>query len=115
MGVEVTEIIVSQITVQDDSFEYRNLPCPSAFDWYTERIAEGPAVLDDLDAAIGDLRSWCSCRTYRGEPIGPKALAELIEASRRRRRISAARPARPIVDRGVGFGTRSIVYRLRPG
>ncbi|MUM03193.1 ArsA family ATPase, partial [Mycolicibacterium sp. CBMA 334] len=56
MGVEVAEIIVNQILVQDDSFEYRNLPAHPAFDWYTERISEQQNVLDDLDATIGDLR-----------------------------------------------------------
>ncbi|MDP9167831.1 MAG: ArsA family ATPase, partial [Actinomycetota bacterium] len=35
MGVQVDELIVNQILVQDDSFEYRNLPEHPAFDWYT--------------------------------------------------------------------------------
>ena len=38
MGVQVDELIVNQILVQDDSYEYRNLPEHPAFDWYSERI-----------------------------------------------------------------------------
>lgn len=111
MGVEVTEIIVNQILVQDDSFEYHNLPAHPAFDWYTERIAEQQAVLDDLDAAIGDVQ-LVLVPHVPGEPIGPKALAELIEASRRRDGSPPPGPLRPIVDRESGSGLEA-VYRLR--
>src|SRR5690606_41946696 len=55
LGVRVPELIVNQILVQDDSFEYQNLPQHPAFDWYVERIAEQRAVLDELEAAIGDV------------------------------------------------------------
>ena len=55
MGVRVDELIVNQILVQDDSYEYRNLPEHPAFDWYAERIAEQRAVLDELDRTIGDV------------------------------------------------------------
>ena len=56
MGVRVDELIVNQILVQDDSYEYRNLPDHPAFDWYAERIAEQQAVLDELDTTIGDVQ-----------------------------------------------------------
>jgi len=39
MGVHVDELIVNQILIQDDSYEYRNLPEHPAFDWYSERIS----------------------------------------------------------------------------
>ena len=55
MGVVVDELIVNQILMQDDSFEYRNLPEHPAFDWYAERISEQQAVLDELDTTIGDV------------------------------------------------------------
>lgn len=35
MGVRIDELIVNQILVQDDSYEYRNLPDHPAFDWYS--------------------------------------------------------------------------------
>ena len=83
MGVSVSELIVNQVLLQDESFEYRNLPAHPAFDWYTERIAEQKAVLDELDAAIGDVL-LVLVPLAAGEPIGPKALAELLEGARRR-------------------------------
>ena len=83
MGVSVEELIVNQLLVQDDSFEYRNLPEHPAFDWYTERISEQRAVLDELDTAIGDVK-LVLVPHLPGEPIGPKALAELLDSARRR-------------------------------
>ena len=56
MGVQIAELIVNQVLVQDDSYEYRNLPEHPAFDWYAERISEQQAVLDKLDATIGDVQ-----------------------------------------------------------
>ena len=56
MGVAVNELIVNQVLLQDDSFEYSNLPDHPAFDWYTERIAEQQAVLTDIDTAVGDVK-----------------------------------------------------------
>ncbi len=56
MGVRIAELIVNQILVQDDSFEYRNLPAHPAFDWYSERISEQQVVLADLDRVIGDVQ-----------------------------------------------------------
>lgn len=111
MGVEVAEIIVNQILVQDDSFEYQNLPAHPAFDWYTERIAEQQAVLADLDAAIGDVQ-LVLVPHVPGEPIGPKALGELIDSARRRDGSPPPGPLRPIVDRESGSGLEA-VYRLR--
>ncbi|CDP89316.1 MULTISPECIES: ArsA family ATPase [Mycolicibacterium] len=111
MGVEVSEIIVNQILVQDDSFEYQNLPAHPAFDWYTERIAEQQAVLDGLDAAIGDVQ-LVLVPHVPGEPIGPKALGELIDRARRRDGSAPPGPLRPVVDRESGSGLEA-VYRLR--
>ncbi|MCG7605942.1 MULTISPECIES: ArsA family ATPase [Mycobacterium] len=111
MGVEVTEIIVNQILVQDDSFEYQNLPAHPAFDWYTERIAEQQSVLDGLDAGIGDVQ-LVLVPHVPGEPIGPKALGELIDRARRRDGSPPPGPLRPIVDRESGSGLEA-VYRMR--
>ncbi|CRZ13786.1 ArsA family ATPase [Mycolicibacterium neworleansense] len=111
MGVEVAEIIVNQILVQDDSFEYQNLPAHPAFDWYTERIAEQQTVLDELDTTIGDVQ-LVLVPHVPGEPIGAKALGELIDSARRRDGSPPPGPLRPIVDRESGAGLEA-VYRLR--
>ncbi|MGE2736925.1 ArsA family ATPase [Mycolicibacterium vaccae] len=111
MGVPVTELIVNQILVQDDSFEYRNLPAHPAFDWYSERIAEQRVVLDDLDRVIGDV-SLVMVPHLAGEPIGTKALGELLDAARRRDGSPPPGPLRPVVDRESGSGLDA-VYRLR--
>ncbi|MFN3002285.1 ArsA family ATPase [Mycolicibacterium wolinskyi] len=111
MGVEVAELIVNQILVQDDSFEYSNLPAHPAFDWYTERISEQQAVLDELDATIGDV-GLVLVPHLAGEPIGPKALGELLDCARRRDGSPPPRPLRPVVDRESGSGLDA-VYRLR--
>ena len=39
MGVRVTEMLVNQVLLQDDSYEYRNLPAHPAFDWYTDIVS----------------------------------------------------------------------------
>lgn len=111
MGVQVAELIVNQILVQDDSYEYRNLPEHPAFDWYTERISEQRAVLDQLDATIGDVQ-LVLVPHLAGEPIGAKALGELLDCARRRDGSPPPGPLRPIVDRESGSGLES-VYRLR--
>lgn len=111
MGVKVAEIIVNQVLVQDDSFEYENLPAHPAFDWYTERISEQQSVLDTLDATIGDVQ-LVLVPHVPGEPIGPKALGELIEGARRRDGSPPPGPLRPVVDRESGSGLEA-VYRLR--
>lgn len=111
MGVQVAELIVNQILVQDDSYEYRNLPEHPAFDWYTERISEQRAVLDQLDATIGDVQ-LVLVPHLAGEPIGAKALGELLDSARRRDGSPPPGPLRPIVDRESGSGLES-VYRLR--
>ncbi|MET0457350.1 MAG: ArsA family ATPase [Mycobacterium sp.] len=111
MGVTVDELIVNQILVQDDSFEYRNLPEHPAFDWYTERIAEQRAVLEELDTTIGDVK-LVLVPHLAGEPIGPKALAELLEGARRRDGSAPPKPVRPVVDRESGSGLEAI-YRMR--
>jgi arsenite-transporting ATPase len=111
MGVSVTELIVNQILVQDDSFEYRNLPEHPAFDWYAERIAEQRVVLDELDAMIGDV-TLVLVPHLAGEPIGPKALAELLGGARQRDGSAPPGPVRPVVDRESGSGLDA-VYRMR--
>jgi arsenite-transporting ATPase len=111
MGVRVAELIVNQILVQDDSFEYRNLPEHPAFDWYAERISEQRTVLDELDTMIGDVQlvlvPHLAC-----EPIGAKALGELLDAARRRDGSPPPGPVRPVVDRESGSGLEA-VYRMR--
>ncbi|MBB2992542.1 arsenite-transporting ATPase [Mycolicibacterium iranicum] len=111
MGVQVAELIVNQVLVQDDSFEYQNLPAHPAFDWYSERIGEQKTVLDDLDHAIGDVQ-LVLVPHVAGEPIGPKALGELLDSARRRDGAPPPGPLRPIVDRESGSGLEA-VYRLR--
>ncbi|MBO0863603.1 MAG: ArsA family ATPase [Mycobacterium sp.] len=111
MGVRVEELIVNQVLVQDDSYEYRNLPDHPAFDWYAERIGEQRAVLDELDATIGDVALMLAPH-LAGEPIGPKALGELMDSVRRRDGSAPPGPLRPIVDLESGSGLQS-VYRLR--
>ena len=111
MGVRVEELIVNQILVQDDSYEYRNLPAHPAFDWYSERISEQRAVLNELDATIGDVALVLTPH-LAGEPIGAKALAELLDSARRRDGSAPPGPLRPVVDLESGSGLQS-VYRLR--
>lgn len=111
MGVSVDELIVNQMLIQDDSYEYRNLPEHPAFDWYTERIAEQRAVLDELDATIGDVK-LVLVPHLAGEPIGPKALAELLMSARQRDGSAPPGPVRPVVDRESGSGLDA-VYRMR--
>jgi arsenite/tail-anchored protein-transporting ATPase len=111
MGVSVDELIVNQYLVQDDSYEYRNLPEHPAFDWYTERISEQRSVLSELDTTIGDVK-LVLVPHLAGEPIGPKALAELLDSARRRDGSPPPGPLRPVVDRESGSGLEA-VYRLR--
>ena len=111
MGVRVDELIVNQILVQDDSYEYRNLPEHPAFDWYAERISEQRAVLDELDTTIGDVQ-LVLVPHLAGEPIGPKALGELLDSARRRDGSPPPGPLRPVVDRESGSGLEA-VYRMR--
>lgn len=111
MGVKVAELLVNQVLLQDDSFEYRNLPAHPAFDWYTERIAEQQGVLDDLEASIGDV-ALVLVPHLAGEPIGHKALGELLDAARRRDGSAPPGPLRPVVDRESGSGLEA-VYRMR--
>ena len=111
MGVRVEELIVNQVLAEDESYEYHNLPDHPAFYWYTERISEQRAVLDELDATIGDVALVLTPH-LSGEPIGPKALAGLLDGARRRRGAPPPGPLRPIVDLESGSGLGSI-YRMR--
>ena len=111
MGVTVEELIVNQVLAEDESYEYHNLPEHPAFFWYAERISGQRAVLDELDAAIGDVALVLTPH-LSGEPIGPKALAGLLDSARLRLGTSPPGPLRPIVDLESGSGLES-VYRLR--
>jgi arsenite-transporting ATPase len=111
MGVRVEELIVNQVLVRDESYEYRNLPDHPAFYWYAERISEQRSVLAELDATIGDVALVLTPH-LAGEPIGPKALGELLEHARRRGGAAPPGPLRPIVDLESGSGLES-VYRMR--
>jgi arsenite/tail-anchored protein-transporting ATPase len=111
LGISVSEVIVNQVLVQDDSFEYRNLPEHPAFDWYAERIAAQQAALTDFTRMTGDgqlvLLPHRSC-----EPIGPKALGDLLDCARRRGGVPPGGPLRPVVDQESGSGVGA-VYRVR--
>ncbi len=111
MGVRVTQLIVNQVLLQDDSYEYRNLPEHPAFDWYSERIAEQRAVLDELSTTIGAVELVLAPH-LPGEPIGPKALGDLLDSVRRRDGSPPPGPLRPIVDLESGAGLGS-VYRMQ--
>jgi arsenite/tail-anchored protein-transporting ATPase len=111
MGVRVEELIVNQVLTEDESYEYHNLPDHPAFYWYAERISEQHAVLDELDATIGDVALVLTPH-LSGEPIGPKALGGLLDSARRRRGAPPPGPLRPIVDLESGSGLGS-VYRMR--
>lgn len=111
MGVRVDELIVNQVLFQDDSYEYRNLPDHPAFDWYAARIAEQKLVLDELADTIGALRLVLTPH-LAGEPIGPKALGQLLDEARRRDGSAPPAPLRPVVDRESGSGLDA-VYRMR--
>ena len=111
MGVAVSELIVNQVLFQDDSYEYRNLPDHPAFDWYAARISEQQSVLDELAEVVGDLRLVLTPH-LAGEPIGAKALAQLLDEARRRDGAAPPGPLRPVVDRESGSGLDAI-YRLR--
>ena len=109
MGVRVEELIVNQVLVQDDSYEYRNLPDHPAFDWYAERIAEQQAVLDELATTIGDVELVLAPH-LAGEPIGPKALARTARhapagGTGRRRRARCARSSTGSPGRDSGRST----------
>ncbi|HYB80083.1 MAG TPA: ArsA family ATPase, partial [Mycobacterium sp.] len=110
-GVRVEELIVNQVLVEDESYEYHNLPEHPAFDWYAERIREQRVVLDELDATIGDVALVLTPH-LSGEPIGPKALGALLDSARRRGGAAPPGPLRPVVDLESGSGLGSI-YRMR--
>jgi len=111
MGVKVAELIVNQVLIQDDSYEYTNLPAHPAFDWYAERISEQRLILDQLSNSIGDVQLVIAPH-LPGEPIGPKALGQLLDSVRRRDGSPPPGPLKPIVDRESGSGLDA-VYRMR--
>ena len=111
MGVAVNEIIVNQVLFEDDSYEYRNLPDHPAFDWYAARLAEQKSVLDDLAATTGEVRLVLTPH-LAGEPIGAKALVQLLDEARQRDGGPPPGPLRPVVDRESGSGLDA-VYRMR--
>ncbi len=110
-GVRIAELIVNQVLVHDDSYESRNLPDHPAFDWYAERIAEQKSVLGDIADSTGEVEVVLVPH-LAGEPIGAKALGELLDLARRRGGVAPPGPLRPVVDRESGSGLES-VYRLR--
>lgn len=110
-GIAVEEVIVNQVLIQDESYEYQNLPDHPAFTWYSERIVEQRSVLDELDSAIGDVVLVIAPQTA-GEPIGPDSLVELLDNARRRSGAPLAGPLASTVDLQSGTGLES-VYRLR--
>lgn len=110
-GIPVEEVIVNQVLFTDESYEYRNLPEHPAFDWYSARIAEQQAVLDELGQTTDGVRLVLVAH-LAGEPIGPKALAALLDDARRRDGADPPGPVRPVVDRESGSGVAA-VYRLR--
>ena len=111
MGMRVDELIVNQVLFQDDSYEYRNLPDHPAFDWYSARISEQQSVLDELGDMIGTTRLVLTPH-LAGEPIGPKALGQLLDEARRRNGSAPPGPIRPVVDCESGSGLDA-VYRMR--
>ena len=111
MGVPVNELIVNQVLFQDDSYEYRNLPDHPAFGWYAARIAEQKTVLDELAASTGEVQLVLTPH-LAAEPIGPKALAQLLDEVRRRDGEPPPAPLTPVVDRESGSGLDAI-YRMR--
>ena len=111
MGVRVEELIVNQVLVRDDSYEYRNLPDHPAFDWYAERIADQQIVLDDIATTTGEVE-LVLVPHLAGEPIGPKALGDLLDCARRRGSAAPPGPLRAVVDLESGTGLGS-VYRMR--
>lgn len=111
MGVRVDELIVNQVLFQDDSYEYRNLPDHPAFDWYAARICEQKSVLDELADTVGILQLVLTPH-LAGEPIGPKALGQLLDEARSRHGSPPPGPLKPVVDRESGSGLDAI-YRMR--
>lgn len=111
MGVRVEELLVNQVLVRDETYEYASLPDHPAFYWYAERISEQRAVLEELDTTIGDV-ALVLVPHQAGEPIGPKALGALLDSARRRRGADPPGPLHPVVDLESGSGLES-VYRMR--
>lgn len=111
MGVRVAELIVNQVLIQDDSFEYRNLPEHPAFDWYSERIVEQQAILEELSTRTGAVEMVLTPH-LSGEPVGAKALGDLLAGARRRGGAPPPPPLKPVVDRESGSGLEA-VYRMR--
>ncbi|KJX75427.1 membrane protein [Mycobacterium lepromatosis] len=111
MGIRVEELIVNQVLVRDELYEHRSLLDHPVFSWYAEHICEQRAVLDKLDSTIGDV-ALVVIPYLSGEPIGPKALAALLDVAHRRRGTAPTGPLHPIVDLESGSGLES-VYRLR--
>ncbi|MGF2951597.1 ArsA family ATPase [Mycobacterium sp. THU-M116] len=111
MGVRVEELIVNQALVQDQSYEYHNLPAHPAFSWYAERICEQRLALEELGAAVGDIALVVTPH-LSGAPIGPGALAALLDNARRQGTTAPPGPLRPVVDLESGSGLGS-TYRMR--
>lgn len=111
MGVRIDQVIVNQVLIQDDSYEYHNLPDHPAFEWYMQRIADQTVVLDELDNSIGDVEMLLVPH-LAVEPIGPDALGGLADAIRRRDGVRPPSPLTTSVEHESGSGADA-VYRLR--
>lgn len=111
MGVRIEQVIVNQVLIQDDSYEYRNLPDHPAFDWYMQRIADQAVVLDRMGDQIGDVEMLLVPHLSR-EPIGTDALGDLADTVRRRDGGKPPAPLGSVVEHESGRGAHS-VYRLR--
>ncbi|KBM31123.1 arsenite-transporting ATPase [Mycobacterium tuberculosis UT0124] len=87
MGVRVEELLVNQLLVQDENYEYRSLPDHPAFHWYAERIGEQVAAVaarypdrflpfagaDILagDSAVDEFERWVVEHGFRGLSLRP--------------------------------------------
>lgn len=110
-GVRIEELLVNQVLLRDEEYEYHALPDHPAFCWYAERIAEQQAVLEELDGAIGDV-ALVLVGHQASEPVGAKALGGLLSGAQLRGGADPPGPLRPVVDRESGSGLDA-VYRMR--
>ena len=110
MGVRVAELIVNQVLVQDDSFEYQNLP-PIRLSTGTASASSSSGLFSTGWPGPSAMSNWCWRRIWRraDRSEGARSAAGQRAASRR---LEAPGPLRPVVDRESGSGLDAI-YRLR--
>ena len=112
MGVQVNELIVNQVLLQDDSYEYRNLPEHPAFDWYAERIAEQQSVLESVYRMRLDL-------PLDGGSLGSLTLGRVgddlvIGVGGMRRRVRLASVLRRCRVTGATLSGNDLTVRFQP-